>query len=133
MFCIRDSAGKKIYFIYKSQLPDMSDRRKPIIALTGATGFLGSHLMASMLIKGHSIIVFGRSAKNESLRERISRLLHWFGINNSSDQVSCIDADLSQDNLGIANEEYSCMRKAKLLLKISFLCFARKTQLIFLS
>jgi nucleoside-diphosphate-sugar epimerase len=107
MFCIRDSAGKKIYFIYKSQLPDMSDRRKPIIALTGATGFLGSHLMASMLIKGHSIIVFGRSAKNESLRERISRLLHWFGIDNSSDQVSCIDADLSQDNLGIANEEYS--------------------------
>jgi hypothetical protein len=41
MFCIRDSAGKKIYFIYKSQLPYMSDRRKPIIALTGATGFFG--------------------------------------------------------------------------------------------
>jgi len=40
---------------------------KPTIALTGATGFLGSHLMATLLSKGYNIIVFGRSAKNESL------------------------------------------------------------------
>jgi nucleoside-diphosphate-sugar epimerase len=85
----------------------MPDKSKPIIALTGATGFLGSHLMASMLTKGSSIIVFGRSSKNESLKERISRLLQWFGIDNCSDQVTCIDTDLSQDNLGISNGEYS--------------------------
>lgn len=81
-------------------------KNKPVIALTGATGFLGSHLMAAMLSKGYNIIVFGRSAKNESLEERISRLLQWFGI-DSSDQVTCIDADLSQDNLGISTGEYS--------------------------
>jgi nucleoside-diphosphate-sugar epimerase len=81
-------------------------KNKPVIALTGATGFLGSHLMAVMLSKGYNIIVFGRSAKNESLEERISRLLRWFGI-DSPDQVTCIDADLSQDNLGISTGEYS--------------------------
>jgi nucleoside-diphosphate-sugar epimerase len=85
----------------------LSADNKPIIALTGATGFLGSHLMESMLTKGYSIIVFGRSAKNESLKERIFRLLRWFGIESCLDQVTCIDTDLSQDHLGIENEEYS--------------------------
>jgi len=82
-------------------------KNKPVIALTGATGFLGSHLMAAMLTKGYNIIVFGRSAKNESLEDRISRLLQWFGIESCMDQVTCVDTDLSQDNLGIPTGEYS--------------------------
>lgn len=84
----------------------MTVNNKPTIALTGATGFLGSHLMASMLTRGYKIIVFGRTAKNESLKERIFKLLKWFGVENLSDQVTCIDTDLSQDNLGISTEAY---------------------------
>lgn len=106
MFCTRGFAGKRIYCIHKSRLPDMPDKSKPALALTGATGFLGSHLMATMLAKGYNIIVLGRPAKNESLKERISRLLKWFGIDSLLDQVKCVDADLSQDNLGIENGEY---------------------------
>jgi len=82
-------------------------KNNPVIALTGATGFLGSHLMAGMITKGYNIIVFGRPAKNESLKERIFRLLKWFGVDSMSDQVTCIDTDLSQDNLGISAGEYS--------------------------
>src|SRR5674536_235145 len=82
-------------------------KSKSTIALTGATCFLGSHLMASLLTKGYNIIVFGRSAKNESLNERIARLLKWFEIDNFSGQVTYIDTDLSQDNLGIEEGEYS--------------------------
>jgi nucleoside-diphosphate-sugar epimerase len=85
----------------------MPHKKKLIIAMTGATGFLGSHLMASMLSEGYNIIVFGRSAKEETLKERISRLLGWFGIKNLINQVTCIDTDLSKDKLGIADEEYS--------------------------
>jgi nucleoside-diphosphate-sugar epimerase len=84
-------------------------KNKPVIALTGATGFLGSHLMADMITKGYNIIVFGRPAKNESLRERIFRLLQWFGVDNMFDQVTCIDTDLSQDNLGVSTTEYSSL------------------------
>jgi nucleoside-diphosphate-sugar epimerase len=85
----------------------MADQSKPTIALTGATGFLGSHLMSSMLLKGYRVIILGRSTNEEPLYERISRLLRWFGIENRLNQVTCVDTDLSQDNLGIENEEYS--------------------------
>ena len=85
----------------------MPHSNKPVIALTGATGFLGSHLMASLLTKGYEIIVFGRPAKDESLKERIARLLEWFGIESGSDHVTCIDTDLSKDNLGIEPGNYS--------------------------
>ena len=106
MFCIRVFAGKRIYYTHKSLLPYMPNKNKPTIALTGATGFLGSHLMASLLTKGYNVVVFGRPVKNESLNERVARLLKWFGIVNCSSQVTCIDADLSQENLGIEKGKY---------------------------
>jgi nucleoside-diphosphate-sugar epimerase len=85
----------------------MSYKIKEPIALTGATGFLGSHLMASLLKKGYDIIILGRQSKNESLNERIFRLLRWFGMDNYSGQVTCIGTDLSQDNLGMEKGEYT--------------------------
>jgi dTDP-4-dehydrorhamnose reductase len=100
---------RKFTLFVKHKTFNLDLKNKPVIALTGATGFLGSHLMAAMLTKGFKIIVFGRPAKNESLKERISRLLHWFGIDDYSDQVTCIDSDLSKDNLGISTVEYSML------------------------
>jgi hypothetical protein len=98
---------RKLYFYLILKNYHMTFKNKPVIALTGATGFLGSHLMAGLITKGYNIIVFGRPAKNESLQERIFKLLKWFGVESMSDQVTCIDTDLSQDNLGISNNEYS--------------------------
>jgi hypothetical protein len=51
MYCIRDSAGKKIYFILKIKTLTLQLKNKPVIALTGTTGFLGSHLMAAIAFK----------------------------------------------------------------------------------
>jgi nucleoside-diphosphate-sugar epimerase len=60
-----------------------------------------------LLQKGYSIIVLGRRAKDETLNERILRLLHWFGIDDLSNRVISIETDLSQNDLGINNEEYT--------------------------
>ena len=79
------------------------------IALTGATGFLGSHLLASLLLKEYSVIILGRSSKDETLHERISKLLQWLGIENRFDQITCVEADLSKDKLGIENKEYTSL------------------------
>lgn len=79
---------------------------KPTIALTGATGFLGSHLMASLLSGGYRIIILGRSNKKESLNERISRLLRWFGIVELAGQLEFVEIDFLKPLLGIPEAEY---------------------------
>lgn len=84
----------------------MFDKNKPIIALTGATGFLGSHLMASMLSGGYKIIILGRPAKEETLQERISKLLRWFGIEELAGQLELVVIDFLKPMLGIPEAEY---------------------------
>lgn len=81
-------------------------KNKPTIALTGATGFLGSHLMASMLSDGYKIIVLGRPTKEETLQERISKLLQWFGIEELAGQLELVEIDFLKPMLGIPEAEY---------------------------
>ncbi len=80
---------------------------KPVTALTGATGFLGSHLMATMLREGYKIIVLGRSNREESLNVRISRLLLWFGIEEYASQIELVESDFLKPYLGIREEDYN--------------------------
>ncbi len=84
----------------------MQHNKKPTTALTGATGFLGSHLMASMLREGYRVIVLGRSNKDESLKARIFRLLKWFGIENIAAQLTFVETDLSKPLLGLEETAY---------------------------
>jgi nucleoside-diphosphate-sugar epimerase len=84
----------------------LSIQNKPITALTGATGFLGSHLMASMLSKGYRIIILGRSNKEEKLKDRIFKLLKWFGIENLAGKLEFTDIDLLKPMLGLKESEY---------------------------
>jgi len=74
--------------------------------LTGATGFLGSHLMASMLTGGYKIIILGRPSKEETLQERISKLLRWFGIEELAGQLELVVIDFLKPMLGIPEAEY---------------------------
>jgi nucleoside-diphosphate-sugar epimerase len=80
--------------------------KKPTTALTGATGFLGSHLMASLLREGYRVIVLGRSNKDESLNARILRLLDWFGIKNLAAQLTLVETDLSKPLMGLEETAY---------------------------
>src|SRR5450759_3124829 len=114
----------------------MFDKNKPITALTGATGFLGSHLMASMLSGGYKIIVLGRPAKEETLQERISKLLQWFGIEEFAGQLELVEIDFLKHMMGIPEDEYKklCAITDKIIHCASDTSFAeRKRDTIFKS
>ncbi len=84
----------------------MFDKNKPVIALTGATGFLGSHIMASLLERRYQVIILGRSTKAETLRQRISKLMRWFGIEESIVHPDTVDIDFSKPLIGIPEAKY---------------------------
>ncbi len=106
MYCTRDFAEKRTCYIHKLKPVVLSSNNKPTIALTGATGFLGSHLMASMLSSGYRIIVLGRPTKEETLQERISNFLRWFGIKEFASQLELVEIDFSEPMLGIPEANY---------------------------
>ena len=114
----------------------MSVKKKPTIALTGATGFLGSHLMASMLTGGYKIIILGRPAKEETLQERISKLLRWFGIEELAGQLELVEIDFLKPMLGLTEAEYKnlCTITEQIIHCASDTSFAeRKRDIVFKS
>jgi nucleoside-diphosphate-sugar epimerase len=81
--------------------------------LTGATGFLGSHLMAALLEQGQKLIILGRSSGGKSLAERIAATLEWFGLTDRLQQLETVEVNLARPELGLAAEQYHglCARR----------------------
>jgi nucleoside-diphosphate-sugar epimerase len=84
----------------------MVNKEHPVIALTGATGFLGSHLMARLLQSGNRLLILGRSTKEETLPARISKLLRWFGMEVPADRLETVEIDFSKPMIGIPGTKY---------------------------
>ncbi|WP_243369767.1 SDR family oxidoreductase [Geotalea sp. SG265] len=76
------------------------------IVLTGATGFLGSHLMAALLERGNRLIVLGRPAGSLSLAERIDATLSWFGLHPNGLLLEPVEADLLKPRCGLGYKHY---------------------------
>ena len=53
----------------------MSERQAKRIFLTGATGFLGSHLCDALLKDGHHVTTLARASKTEAARDRVTATL----------------------------------------------------------
>lgn len=106
----------------------MQTNNKPLTVLTGATGFLGSHLMAAMLLDGYRIIIPGRSTKEENLAERINKLLKWFGIENLSGQLELVEIDFLKPLMGIPEENYRklCAKSEQVIHCASDTSFAER-------
>ncbi|MDP4204983.1 MAG: SDR family oxidoreductase [Bacteroidota bacterium] len=79
---------------------------KTTFLLTGATGFLGSHLMASLLSLDCKLIIPGRSNQNESIEIRIRKILRWFNLEHRILQLEIVEADYMKPHWGIPIEKY---------------------------
>jgi Putative dehydrogenase domain of multifunctional non-ribosomal peptide synthetases and related enzymes len=114
----------------------LSLQNKPTTALTGATGFLGSHLMASMLTTGYRIIALGRSNKEGTLKERIFKLMRWFGIEALDGQLELVEIDFLKPFLGLPESEYKelCAKTEQIIHCASDTSFSeRKRENVFKS
>ncbi|ACM19326.1 oxidoreductase, SDR family [Geotalea daltonii FRC-32] len=84
-------------------------QRPRTIVLTGATGFLGSHLMAAILKRGDRLIVFGRPAGSKSLGERIVTTLAWFGLQHPGSHLELAEVDLLKLRCGLEQKRYQAL------------------------
>jgi nucleoside-diphosphate-sugar epimerase len=80
---------------------------KKTVLLTGATGFLGSHLMLKLLQQGYPLRVLGRPGKARSLPERVSNLLQWFSAGPCAGQVEAFEVDFEKTELGLGRKDYA--------------------------
>lgn len=71
------------------------------ILVTGATGFLGSHLTAGLLERGHHVTALARGSKNTSAEARVKDVLRDVGT-SQLDRLRVFEGDISLPNLGLS-------------------------------
>jgi nucleoside-diphosphate-sugar epimerase len=77
------------------------------IFLTGGTGFLGSHLAAAFLERGHDVALLARLGRTASAAERVSRLMDWFGLGpEARRRLRVLEGDVTQYRLGLDPDAY---------------------------
>ncbi|MFI8418442.1 non-ribosomal peptide synthetase [Serratia sp. NPDC078593] len=83
------------------------------ILLTGATGFVGSHLLAELLVTTNAhIFCLAREKMQESAEQRLDRVLNRYQITLSAEQrerVHVIKGDIAEHNFGLTTEMYDSL------------------------
>ena len=87
------------------------------IFLTGATGFLGSHLCAALLKEGHQITALVRASPRQNSRDRVVKILERVsqGQIDSSEGINSlevIEGDIAIPNFGLDSETTSRLRSS---------------------
>jgi len=70
------------------------------IFVTGATGFIGSHLAARLLDAGHYVSVLARGSRSVSAQSRVEEVLRDVGISRLQN-VKVFEGDISLPDLGL--------------------------------
>ncbi len=89
----------------------MPERQAKRIFLTGATGFLGSHLCEALLRNGHHVTTLARASKTETAHERVTATLGRVARTDESlesrlDRLEVVEGDMSASGLGLAPADH---------------------------
>ena len=91
--------------------PDVEKKRRTRstrILLTGGTGFLGSHIAASLLAEGYQLTLLARPKRQASASARIDQLLDWHGVDPAlRKNTRVIEGRIDEPNLGLDGGTYS--------------------------
>lgn len=74
---------------------------KPAVVITGATGILGSAVMAEAILRGHRPIVILRDDSPEQARARVRAVLGVYGLREAADGVGIVRGDVRRLWLGM--------------------------------
>jgi len=97
-----ETARRMTIRISASALQEKRKNRTLTILLTGATGFLGSHIAGEMIKRGYSIWVLCRPNKHLTGRERFNRTLDWLGVKPCDpSRVRVLEGFLDLPSLGL--------------------------------
>lgn len=81
--------------------------------VTGGTGFIGQHLLASLSAQGHTIrVLMRRPERLAELRGQVDSL------GGNASRVFAVAGDLEQDNLGLSRADREALRRAKVVFHL---------------
>ena len=70
------------------------------VLLTGASGYLGAHIMAELVQEGHKVICLVRS------KDSLKRACEYYGFAGLMPKVSTVIGDITVDNLGLSQNQF---------------------------
>ena len=86
--------------IETESLRKMREERTGRILVTGATGFLGSHIAVALLRAGYRVAVLARASKGLSAEDRMGRLARWFGLDSATAaKIEIVEGDILEPEL----------------------------------
>ena len=74
---------------------------KPAVVITGATGIVGSAVMAEAIRRGHRPLVLLRDESPEQARARVRAVLGLYGLREAADEVGIVRGDIRRLWLGM--------------------------------
>lgn len=111
-----DELIKQLPASYQSADPaTIRNSEKPVVFLTGATGFLGAYLIKDILERSSrsiELIAHVRGVKDsEAAFARLRRSLEGYGLwrDEWKARLSCVVGDLAQPNLGLAADDWNML------------------------